>query len=69
MSLRIAALGLAAVLLATAGCERPSERTPQPGDTALRDAIEAPQDRARAVEADVRAAKQRADREIEEQGG
>lgn len=69
MSLRIVAVALIAALAAAAGCERPPQREPQPGDTALRDAIQAPQDRARAVEAEVKAAKDRADREIEEQGG
>lgn len=67
MMLRAVVLVLALGLLAA--CERPSEREPQAGDTALRDAVQAPQERARAVEAEVKAAKARADREIEDQGG
>ena len=47
----------------------PAPREPREDDKALLRAIEAPQDKARAVEADVLEAKRRNDEKIEEQGG
>lgn len=64
------AAALASVLvLSLAGCQRPSEAPPREQDKALQRAVEAPLERARAVEDEVREGKQRKDREIEEQGG
>ena len=61
---RCAAL-LAALVLG--GCEPAAQREPDPRDQALKNAIEAPQQRARAVEADVLEAKRRTDEAVEEQ--
>lgn len=74
---------LALCVLSLAGCERPADpprgsasSDPAPeqsgtreSDQALLRAIEAPKDRARAVEADLMEAKRRDDAAIEEQGG
>jgi hypothetical protein len=74
---------LALCVLSFGGCERPADppggsasRDPAPrqpvpreSDQALLRAIEAPQDRARAVEAELMEAKRRNDAAIEDQGG
>ena len=60
-------LALTATMLLVA-CD-PAPREPREDDKALLRAIEAPQDKARAVEADVLEAKRRNDEKIEEQGG
>ena len=63
----LTAAALCATLL-LAACE-PAPREPRDEDKALLRAIEAPQDKARAVEADVLEAQKRTDDALEEQGG
>jgi len=58
---------LAALLLA--GCEPAPTPPPQESDHALEKAVQEPLDRARAVEDQVKAAKDKQAREIEEGGG
>lgn len=68
----VAALPLLALCTLTLGaCQRPADAPPASAesDTALLRAIEAPQDKARAVEADLMEAKRRDDAAIEAQGG
>ena len=59
---------LAALLLAACGSDAPPPE-PREQDRALQRAIQAPQDKARAVEDEVLKAKQEQDARIEEQGG
>lgn len=63
----MSAAALCSALL-LAACE-PAPREPREEDKALLRAIEAPQDKARAVEADVLEAQKRTDQALEEQGG
>ena len=63
-------LALFAVLGLLAGCDpAPSPPPPQESDRALERAVQEPLDKARAVEDQVKAQKERQDREIEEGGG
>ena len=60
-----------AVVACTPDTPSPTEREPEPQTrhTELRDAIQQPQDRARAVEDDLRKAAERQQRELDAAGG
>ena len=61
--------------LVTAGCEpspapdKPKEPATPVGNTQLRDAIQRPLDRAKAVEGKIEEEKEKADKNIQDQGG
>lgn len=58
-----------AVAVLAVACEPTAQREPQEQDKALQRAIQAPQDKARAIEKDVLEARQRTDRALEDQEG
>ncbi|HET6604717.1 MAG TPA: hypothetical protein VFG21_11010 [Xanthomonadaceae bacterium] len=58
-----------ALAVLAAACEPAAQREPQAQDKALQRAIQAPQDKARAIEKDVLEARQRSDRALEDQEG